>query len=58
MASAKIAIIGGGNLGVAIAQGLVAAKQAKASDILITRRNLSKIQELTKAGFRLSSNNP
>lgn len=58
MASAKIAIIGGGNLGVAIAQGLVAAKQAKASDILITRRNLSKIQELTKPGFRLSSNNP
>lgn len=53
----KIAIIGAGNLGSAIAQGLVKSKLAKASDITITRRNLSKIDHLKKAGFALTSDN-
>lgn len=53
----KIAIIGGGNLGNAIAQGLVKSKLSKASDITITRRNLSKIDHLKKEGFLLSANN-
>src|SRR5260221_1496181 len=53
----KIAIIGGGNLGSAIAQGLVKSKLTKASDITITRRNLSKIDHLKKEGFILSINN-
>ncbi|HLZ17377.1 MAG TPA: pyrroline-5-carboxylate reductase [Cyclobacteriaceae bacterium] len=53
----KIAIIGGGNLGSAIAQGLVKSKLTKASDITITRRNLSKIDHLKKEGFSLSTSN-
>ena len=53
----KIAIIGGGNLGSAIAQGLVKSKMTKASDITITRRNLAKLSHLRKEGFVLSVNN-
>jgi len=53
----KIAIIGGGNLGSAIAQGLVKSKLSKASDITITRRNLSKLDHLKKEGFLLSVDN-
>jgi len=52
----KIAILGGGNLGSAIALGLLKSN-TKASDITITRRNLSKIDDLKKEGFQLTSNN-
>ena len=38
--SKKIAIIGGGNLGSAIAEGLLKSKFAKAADITITKRNI------------------
>ncbi len=54
--STKIAIIGGGNLGSAIALGLIKSN-VKASDIIITRRNLSKIDHLKKDGFQLSNDN-
>ena len=57
MGQKKIAILGGGNLGTAIAQGAVKAKLALASDITITRRNLSKISHLKKEGFKLSTDN-
>ncbi len=57
MAQQKIVIIGGGNLGSAIAQGLVKAKLSIASNITITRRNLGKIEHLKKEGFKLSSDN-
>jgi pyrroline-5-carboxylate reductase len=57
MAQKKIAILGGGNLGTAIAQGAVRAKLVPATSITITRRNLSKIQPLAKDGFKLSSDN-
>ncbi len=53
----KIAIIGGGNLGTAIALGTVKAKLAKASDITITRRHLAKIDHLKSEGFQLTTDN-
>lgn len=53
----QIAIIGGGNLGTAIALGLVKSKLAKASAITLTRRNLSKIENLKGDGFQLTSDN-
>jgi len=53
----KIAIIGGGNLGTAIAQGLVKSKMTKAADVIITRRNLAKIDHLKKEGFQLMPGN-
>ena len=57
MGQKKIAILGGGNLGTAIAQGVVKAKLAVAFDITITRRNLTKISHLKKEGFKLSTDN-
>ncbi len=57
MAQQKIAILGAGNLGTAIAQGVVKAKLSTASNITITRRNLSKVEHLKKEGFKLSSDN-
>ncbi len=54
--STKIAIIGGGNLGSAVAQGLIKS-EVKPSDVIITRRNLSKIEHLKKDGFQLTTNN-
>jgi pyrroline-5-carboxylate reductase len=53
----NIAIIGGGNLGSAIGQGLVRSKLVKPANITITRRNLSKISHLKEEGFILSDNN-
>ena len=57
MAQNKIAILGGGNLGTAIAQGVVKAKLFLAPNITITRRHLAKIDHLKKEGFKLTSDN-
>jgi len=52
----KIAIIGGGNLGTAIAEGLLKSKFSKASEIIVTRRNTS-INPLKSLGIEISNNN-
>jgi pyrroline-5-carboxylate reductase len=39
----NIAIIGGGNIGLAIAKGLQNSKLLKPKDIFITRRNITAI---------------
>jgi pyrroline-5-carboxylate reductase len=51
----NIHIIGGGNLGVAIAIGL--ANFSKGNHITITRRNTAQIQHLSQNGINVSSNN-
>lgn len=53
----QIAIIGGGNLGKAIAEGLLNAKFCKASDIIVTRRNVSQLETLAKRGVKTSNDN-
>lgn len=53
----KITIIGGGNLGCAIASGLKASKFTTAKNITVTRRNISVIRHLEKDGFKLSNDN-
>lgn len=53
----KIAIIGGGNLGSAIAEGLLESKFCKASDIHITKRNTTTIKSLAALGVKTSSDN-
>ncbi len=53
----KIAIIGGGNLGAAIAEGLVKSAFCPPADITITRRNLSKLAHLAQAGCVVTSDN-
>lgn len=47
--SKKIAIIGGGNLGIAMAQGFIQSAFCSAADITITKRNISTLKgELPK----------
>ena len=57
MGKNKIAILGAGNLGAAIATGLVKSNQAKAADITVTRRHLTKLASLKSAGFRITTSN-
>jgi pyrroline-5-carboxylate reductase len=53
----KIGIIGGGNLGVAIAEGLIESGFAAPGHILITRRSVEQLQELEKRGVMVSRSN-
>jgi pyrroline-5-carboxylate reductase len=53
----KIAIIGGGNLGSAIAEGLLKSKFCKATDIHVTKRNTATIKNLEAKGIKVSSDN-
>ncbi len=55
--SKKIAIIGGGNLGTAIAEGLLKSKFSKASDIIITKRNITTLKYLQTLGVQATANN-
>jgi pyrroline-5-carboxylate reductase len=53
----KIAIIGGGNLGTAIAEGLIKSKFCKPTDITITKRNITTLKELADKGVTITSDN-
>lgn len=55
--SKKIAIIGGGNLGTAIAEGLIQSGFAEPDHILITKRNLATLRQLEDKGVRVSNDN-
>ncbi len=54
----KIAIIGGGNIGKAIALGLVQTRQFSSASIIVTRRKLSLISDLAEKGIEISDDNP
>ena len=53
----RIAIIGGGNLGSAIAEGLLKSKFCKAAEITITKRNIETLKSLSDRGVNLTTNN-
>lgn len=53
----KIAIIGGGNLGTAIAEGLLKSKFCKAADISITKRNITTLKALSDKGVFVTADN-
>jgi pyrroline-5-carboxylate reductase len=53
----RIAIIGGGNLGASIAEGLINSKFISPSKITITRRNLEPLQHLKALGVDVISDN-
>ncbi len=53
----KIAIIGGGNLGTAIAEGLIKSKFCKPADITITKRNTATLEPLAKKGVIVTADN-
>ncbi len=53
----KIAIIGGGNLGSSIAEGLIASGFVQANQITITKRNISTLKHLEDKGATITSDN-
>lgn len=53
----KIAIIGGGNLGTAIAEGLVKSGFVKPEHIIITKRNIRSLKSLEDKGIMVSNDN-
>jgi pyrroline-5-carboxylate reductase len=53
----KATIIGGGNIGMALAEGLIRSNLCKEGDITITRRNSSALSGLSKRGFKTTSDN-
>ena len=53
----KIAIIGGGNLGTAIAEGLLKSKFCKAADITVTKRNIATLKNLADTGVQVTADN-
>jgi pyrroline-5-carboxylate reductase len=55
--SKKIAIIGGGNLGTAIAEGLITNGFSSPQDIMITRRNFQTLQSFVEKGVKVSNDN-
>ncbi len=55
--SKKIAIIGGGNLGTAIAEGLISSGFVLPEDIIITKRNIETLSSLQEKGIKTSNDN-
>ena len=53
----NIAIIGGGNLGSAIAEGLISSGFAQPGQIMITKRNIATLEPLQQKGIQVSSDN-
>src|SRR5436190_23356218 len=57
MRGKKIAIIGGGNLGAAIAEGLIKSKFVTPDTITVTRRNIEALAGLKTSGVNVTSDN-
>src|SRR3989304_4920289 len=53
----KAAILGGGNIGLSIAKGLVNSKLYSAENIFLTRRHTEPIKEFAEQGFIVTSDN-
>ncbi len=53
----KIAVIGGGNLGTAIVEGLLKSGFAQPADITITKRNIATLQALKERGVQVTTDN-
>ena len=53
----NISIIGGGNLGSSIAEGLIASEFVQANQITITKRNSSTLKHLEEKGVTVTSDN-
>ncbi|GAA4824956.1 pyrroline-5-carboxylate reductase [Algivirga pacifica] len=57
MKPTHISIIGGGNLGVAIAEGLISSHYIAPSNITITRRNVDKLSKMSEKGVLVTHDN-
>ena len=54
----KIAVLGAGNIGLSLANGLVKSGKYKAKDVTVTRRSRASLDALKKTGFSASDKNP
>ena len=52
-----VAIIGGGNIGLAIANGLENANLYSPESIYITKRRIESLKDYEKRGFKITGNN-
>ncbi len=57
MQNKKIAIIGGGNLGTAIAEGLLISGEVKAGNLFVTRRRSELLNRLKEKGVNVGTDN-
>lgn len=57
MEDRKISIIGGGNLGLSIAEGLIKSNYTTPGNIIVTRRRLHLISHMKEKGVRVMDNN-
>lgn len=53
----KVAIIGGGNIGMALVEGLLRSAICCANDITVTRRNNLSVSALVEKGFHATTDN-
>lgn len=53
----KIAVIGGGNLGASIADGLIASDFSKPAELTVTRRNVGALSRFSGKGCKVHSDN-
>ena len=53
----RMAVIGGGNIGSAIALGLVNSKRFSPDQIMVTRRRVALLKDLDKQGFVIEADN-
>ena len=53
----NVAIIGGGNIGLAIAEGLENSKLYSPSGIYITRRNINLLKAYEEKGYKITNDN-
>lgn len=57
MHTRRIAILGAGNIGRAMALGLAASSRFEPARIALTRRNAQHLEDLAAHGFRVGSDN-
>lgn len=57
MKNSALAILGGGNIGAALAKGLIRSGQYKANEIVITEKRNSRLTFLRKSGFSVTEDN-
>jgi pyrroline-5-carboxylate reductase len=53
----KIAIIGAGNLGLALVNGLIASSKYQATNFILSRRNISLLKPYQEKGFEVTTDN-
>ncbi len=57
ISSGNISILGSGNIGISLANGLVKSNYCSAGQIHLTRRNLANLAEQEQQGFKIGSDN-